>query len=116
MLEYLSKEVAEGLALAHKRAARRKSRLRVHVGGEVYPVLRLWEDGLALDAAQVPQLRGLIDVYDGSRHIFQCLIVASEAENGELICDFKRSTAVADRAARDFWLEENAPVGLLPRN
>jgi hypothetical protein len=116
MLEYLSKEVAEGLALAQKRAARRKSRLRVHVDGEIYPVLRLWEDGLALDAAQVPHLRGLIDVYDGSRHIFQCLIVAAEAENGELICDFKRSTAVADHAARDFWLDENAPVGFLPRN
>ena len=116
MLEFLSKEVAEGLALAQKRAARRRSRLRVHVGGEIYPILRLWEDGLALDAGTVPNLRGLIDVYDGSRHIFQCLIVASEAENGELICDFKRSTAVADSAPRDFWLDENAPVGFLSRN
>ncbi len=116
MLEFLSKEVAEGLALAQKRAARRKSRLRIHVGGEIYPVLRLWEDGLALDAGQIPALRGLIDLYDGGRHISQCLIIASEAENGELICDFKRSTAVADHAPRDYWLDENAPAAYLPRN
>ena len=115
MLEFLPKEVREGLEAARQRDARRKSRLRVQVGEAVYPVLRLWEDGMALDAALTPHLRGLVDVFDGSRHIFQCLIVASTAGNGELVCDFKRSTPVTDRAALDFWKDENAPVGFLPK-
>ena len=36
-------------------------------------------------------------------------------ENGELVCDFKRATAVSDRAPLDFWRDENAPVGYLPK-
>jgi hypothetical protein len=116
MLEFLSNDIREGLDAAMTRKARRKSRLRVQIGEAVFPVLRLWQNGLALDANRVPNLRGLVDVYDGTVHIFQCLIVASSTENGELICDFKRSTLVTDSAALDFWKDENAPVGYLPRN
>jgi hypothetical protein len=47
--------------------------------------------------------------------VFQCLIVASVAEGSEVICDYKRSTAVADHAALDFVRDENAPVAYLPR-
>ena len=116
MFEFLSKEVCEGLEAARKAALKKKSRLRVEVGDAVYPVLRFWDEGFALDAEFSPsKLRGLVDVYDGSRHIFQCLIVASTIENGELVCDFKRATAVSDRAALDFWRDENAPVAYLPK-
>lgn len=116
MLEHLPQEVRDGLETARKRDLKRRSRLRAHLGDEVFPILRMWEDGLALDADRAPHLRGLIDVYDGANHIFQCLIVASTIENGELICGFKRSTPVTDKAALDFWKDENAPVGYLPRN
>jgi hypothetical protein len=115
MLEFLPKELREGLDAAQLREARRRSRLRVQVGEAVFPVLRLWEDGMALDPALTPHLRGLVDVYDGARHILQCLIVASTSESGELVCEFKRSTVVKDRAPLDFWQDENAPAGLLPR-
>ena len=116
MLEFLPKEVREGLEAARKRDLKRKSRLRVQVGDAVYPVLRFWQDGFALDGDLAPgRLRGLVDLYDGPRHVLQCLIVASTAENGELVCDFKRATAVSDRAPLDFWREENAPVGYLPK-
>jgi hypothetical protein len=116
MLEFLPKEVLAGLEAARKREAKRKSRLRVQVGDVMFPVLRFWHDGFALDADVSPRaLRGLVDVYDGSRHVFQCLIVASSIENGELVCDFKRATAVTGKAALDFWRDENAPVGYLPR-
>ena len=107
--------LARVLEAARKRDLKRKSRLRVQVGEAVFPILRFWDEGFALDAAMVPQLRGLVDVYDGANHIFQCLIVASSTENGELVCDFKRSTAVLDRPALDYWRDENAPVGYLPR-
>lgn len=115
MLEFLPKEVREGLEAARQRDQRRRSRLRVQVGEAVFPVLKLWDDGLALDAELTPHLRGLVDVYDGARHVMQCLIIASTVENGQLICDFKRSTNVTERPALDFWRDENAPVGFLPK-
>lgn len=115
MLEFLPKEIAEGLAQARKRESGRKSRLRVQVGEAVFPVLRFWHDGFALDADLAPKLRGLVDVYDGSRHIFQCLIVASAVEDGQLVCEFKRNTAVRESAPLDYWREEHAPIGYLPR-
>lgn len=116
MLEFLPKEVRDGLEAARKRDLKRKSRLRVQVGEAVFPILRFWDEGFSLDAALTPQLRGLVDVFDGANHIFQCLIVASVEEGGELVCDFKRSTAVLDRPALDYWRDENAPVAYLPRN
>lgn len=116
MLEFLPKEVRDGLDAARMRALKKKSRLRVQVGDAVFPVLRFWEDGMALDASLTPHLRGLVDVYDGANHIFQCLIVATAEESGELVCSFKRSTMVIDRPALDYWRDENAPVALLPRD
>lgn len=117
MLEFLPNEVREGLEAARKKDLRRKARLRVQVGDAVFPVLRFWDHGFALDADLSPgKLRGLVDVYDGPRHVFQCLIVASGIEDGELVCDFKRATAVSDRAALDFYREDDAPAGYLPRS
>ena len=116
MLNFLSKEVREGLDFARKSEQRRKSRLRVQVGDAVFPILRIWSGGFALDAALTPQLRGLVDVYDGAKHIFQCLIIASVPEGDEVICDYKRATLVAGRPALDYVRDEQAPVGFLPRN
>ena len=115
MSEFLPKEVREGLEEARKRDLRRKSRLRVLAGEEIYPILRFWDEGFALDAGQVQHLRGLVDIFDGIRHLYQCLIVASDVEAGELICVMKRSTAALDKAPLDFVRDENAPIAMLPR-
>lgn len=116
MLEYLTQDLRDGLEAARRRQQRRKSRLHLQLGDAVFPVLRLWSDGFTLDAAMCPvRLRGLVDLYDGPRHIFQCLIVASAVEAGEVVCEFKRATPVRDRAALDYWRDENAPAGYLPR-
>jgi hypothetical protein len=115
VLEFLPQEVKDGLDAARLRDQSRRSRLRVQVGEAVFPVLRFWHDGLALDGKLTPHLRGRVDIYDGARHVYQCLIVASSLEHGELICDFKRSTPVTEAAPLDFWRDENAPVALLPR-
>lgn len=113
MSDFLPKEVREGLELARKRDLRKKSRLRVHAGDEIFPVLRYWESGFALDIENAPHLRGLVDLYDGARHIYQCLIVASQEDDGEMHYEFKRSTAAVDKAPLDFVLDENAPIALL---
>ena len=89
MLEFLSKELSDQLRAAQQTRQRRKSRLRVHVDQVEYPVLRLWVDGMALQAEGLSHLRGLVDIYDGSRHVLQCLIIASELDGNDLICTFK---------------------------
>lgn len=115
MQMFFPKELSEGLAAGRLDQARKKSRLRVEAGGASYPVLRLWSDGMAIDAEHTTHLRGLVDIYDGARHIFQCLIVASGVDGGQLTCSFKRATAVLDRAALDYVRREDAPAGYLPR-
>ena len=116
MLEYLPHHLREHLETAYRRRTGRRTRLRVELGGAVFPLTRFWQDGFAMEARLAPaRMRGLVDVYDGSRHIFQCLIVASETEEGELICLFKRATAVTGQPALDYWRDENAPVGYLPK-
>lgn len=115
MSEYLSKEVRAGLELARKEARRRSSRLRVRVGDQTFAILRLWDEGFALDPDDAPHLRGLVDVYDGARHLSQCLIVASAEAAGEMVYEFKRSTAASPDAPRDYARDENAPVALIPR-
>ncbi|WP_375688953.1 hypothetical protein [Pseudooceanicola sp. LIPI14-2-Ac024] len=116
MTTYLTKELIEGIAAAQKLSrSRKRNRLRVRVGDEVVPVLQLWETGFAVETAAAPRLRGLVDIYDGSRHLFQCLIVASEDEAGEMRYEFKRATAAMDRPPLDFVRGEDQPIGLIPR-
>ncbi|MGB3316194.1 MAG: hypothetical protein WBB85_17465 [Albidovulum sp.] len=115
MNDILPKEVRAGLEEARKRDLKRRSRLRVMAGDDVYPILKFWETGFALDADQVQQLRGLVDIYDGARHLYQSLIIASDVEDGELICTMKRSTMAHDTVPLDYVREDDAPRGYLPR-
>jgi len=115
MSEYLPKEVRAGLELARKADRKRRSRLRVKVGDQTFTILRHWEEGFALDKDDAPHLRGLVDVYDGARHLSQCLIVASSEEDDEMVYEFKWSTAAKDSAPLDYSRDENAPVALLEK-
>ncbi|WP_298563624.1 hypothetical protein [uncultured Aliiroseovarius sp.] len=112
-VEYLPKEVREGLEAARKKDLKKKSRLRIRVNEEVFPVLKFWDTGFALDAERAPHLRGLVDLYDGSRHLYQCLIIASEEEDGEMKYEFKRKAEAHDAVPRDYAREDNAPVALI---
>ena len=115
MSEYLPKEVRAGLELARKANARKRSRLRIRVGDRDFTILRHWDQGFALDADDAPNLRGLVDLYDGARHLSQCLIVASSKDAGEMVYEFKWATPATDTAPRDYARDEDAPVALLPR-
>jgi len=116
MSGFLPKEVQQGLDEARMRDLKRRARQQVHAGNQVYPILRSWPGGFALDAAEVTQLRGLVDIYEGQRHLAQSLIVASAVEDGQLICTTKLSTAALDRPPLDYVRDETAPVGYLPRH
>lgn len=112
MSDFLPKEVREGLEQARKQSLRKKSRLKVRAGGETFTILRYWDDGFALDAEEAPRLRGLVDLYDGGRHMSQCLIIASEEEGGERVFEFKRATVASDNAPLDYE-RLSGPVALL---
>ena len=115
MSEFLPQSVRDELAKAQKAERRRKSRLRLHADGSVYPVVRTWDTGFALDADEAPHLRGLVDLYDGARHLARCLVIASEDTEGERCYEYKRATAATDRPPLDFDRDDDAPVALLPR-
>lgn len=115
MTDFLPKDVLAGLEAARKRDLRKRGRLRLKVGEETFTILRYWDDGFALDAEDAPHVRGLVDVYDGARHLSQCLIVASAEEGGEMVYEFKRETPAQDQPPLDYDRDENAPVALIPR-
>ena len=104
-----SKEIQSGLDRARIEALKKSTRLRVIVENEVYPVLKMWKTGFSM-GADAPVLRGFVDLYDGSLHLFQCLIITSEDEDGERRFEFKRATAVANRPALDFEMPDDAPI------
>lgn len=112
-MTYLSKEIRAGLEAAQAKKAKRQTRLRVETGNSYYPVLRLWETGFAVDQEGAPNLRGLVDLYDGPRHLYQALIVTSSEGSGERRFEFKRNTSAADQAPLDFVREKPEPIALL---
>ncbi|MDF1855204.1 hypothetical protein [Pseudooceanicola sp.] len=116
MSTYLSKELNEGLQAAHRLVRARNSRMRVRNGQDVYPVIRFWDAGFSVEAEVAPHLRGFVDILDGGRHLFQCLIVASDEEAGEIRYEFKRATAASDTAPLDFAPACDAPVGLIGKS
>ncbi len=114
MFEFLPEDVLKGLHAAQARDMRKGSRLSVHVGDDVYPILRLWETGFAVDATRIPALRGFVDIYNGPRHIIQALIIAVEDEHGEMRYEFKRETTITDAPIRDYAIDRPENSGFLP--
>ncbi|MEL7460098.1 MAG: hypothetical protein AAFX45_05990 [Pseudomonadota bacterium] len=113
MSEYLPRDVREGLEKARKDRLRKRSRLKVKAGDQSFTILRSWDTGFALDSEDATRLRGLVDLFDGSRHLSQCLIVASSEDRGETQYEYKRATAALDRAPLDYTRDDDAPVALL---
>ena len=113
MTTFLPKEVQAGLDAARKRDQKRNSRMMVEADGKSYRVLRFWNDGFALEAESAPHLRGYVDLYDRGHHLYQCLILASEEEHGEMCYEFKRITAIQSKAPLDFVEETPEVIALL---
>ncbi len=110
---YLSPEILKGLQAARLRDEKRKSKLRVQSSDQEFRVLSSWDSGFALEDTDHPHLRGVVDLYEGPRHVSHCLIIHSRAENGRIIYEFKRATPPTDRPASDFAAEAPVIAGLL---
>lgn len=115
MEAHFSSDVMEGLEKARMEASLKKNRLRVHVGHEVYPVLKIWENGFSMVAKNAPYLRGFVEIFDGAKHLSQCLVIHSEPEGALLNYEFKRQTIVLDNPPKDFVADKDAPVALIGR-
>jgi len=113
MDNYFSKEVLQGLEAAKKRALKSSNRLCVHMGENVYPVTKTWENGFAMRASDDANLRGLVDVFDGPRHLHQCLIVCAEQQFDEVHYEYKRATEADSQPPVDFVRATDAPIALL---
>lgn len=109
----LPKHVQDGLDAARRAAHLKSHRLRVEMEGTPYPILRAWPGGFAVDAGHAQHLRGLVDLFDGARHLSQCLIVAASQEGAEWHFDYKRMTHATGSQPTDFVRARDAPVGLL---
>ena len=113
MSTFLPPDVQAGLDAARKKAMRENHRLRVQDGEHVYRVLQAWENGFSLDKDEAQTLRGRVDLYDGARHLSQCLIIASEAEGDVMRFEYKRMTDASDEQPLDFAKADDAPVALI---
>lgn len=113
MTTFLTPEMQEGLAAARRLAARGSTRLRVAADGQTWPILRLWDGGFALRSSTAPRLRGLVDIFDGGRHLMHALVVASDTDGDEQRFDFKRATRALDQAPVDFVRDTAAPAGFI---
>ena len=114
MSTFLSKDVLSGIEVAQKTSLKKKNRLRVEFNKNHFPVMWLTQNGFCVEAEMDPMIRGLVDLYDGDKHLKQCLIVASKEENGVVHFDFKRKTATQNSAPKDFYQESRA-AALIPR-
>ncbi len=115
MYEFLPEAVREGLAQARQQSVRRGHRLCVHDGEKVHRISRLWDNGFAVDAKSAPRLRGRVDIYDGSRQLYQCLVIDSAAKGGEQVFEFKWLHAIPDRPPADFVRDADAPIAMITR-
>ncbi len=113
MSTYVSDDVRAGLRAAREKAKIESDRLRLLAGNRVFPVVRIWETGFAIKAEDAPRLRGSVDLFDGERHLYQCLVVASEDTDGERLFEFKRCVDADREAPVDFVRREDAPAALL---
>jgi len=107
MSTFLSKDVLASLKAAQTTALKKKNRFHVEFNKVRYPVLLLKQGGFCVEADMAPEIRGLVDLYDGDKHLQQGLIVATRVENGDVHFEFKRRTATTTVAPKDFYQEKS---------
>ena len=115
MSPFLPKSIIDELALARQRTRRKRATWAVHVGEHVFPILDFGENGFVIDINHGPRLRGLVDIYEGPRHLYEALIVATAQDGDVMRYEFKRNTAAATTPALDFAAREDSLILLLPK-
>ncbi|MBP7241165.1 hypothetical protein [Amaricoccus sp.] len=76
--------------------------LVLEAGTRRFPILDLSADSCLIEASDSAALRGFADIWDGERHLSQCLLVVAAPEGDLLRCSFKRRTPFRLEPPRDF--------------
>jgi hypothetical protein len=76
--------------------------LTLECGSRRYPIVSCGPESCLIEAADGSMPRGLVDIFDGERHVAHCLIVLAAPEGPFLRCVFKRRTAPRLDPPRDF--------------
>jgi len=97
----LPKGFEPGRGHPHCKGLERQVQLSVRAGGVRYPVRRRWASGIAVVAEQVPELSGVVDLFEGAEHLHQYAIMGVELVGEERIFTLKRANAVNYAAAAD---------------
>ncbi|QPH52767.1 hypothetical protein [Pontivivens ytuae] len=109
---HLPQDVATALREGDPAPKRAKTRPRARMGKQVIDLISLDETGFTV-AGDAPLLRGHLSLYDGERHLADCLIVTAAHEGPLVRYEYKRRTDVTDTAALDYVRDPSAPVALL---
>lgn len=77
-------------------------RLTMECGRLRFPVVAIGSEGCLIEALDGLVPRGLVDIWEGERHVAQCLIVLAAPDGPYLRCAFKRRTPSRREPPRDF--------------
>lgn len=86
----------------HARREATRPGLMLAAGSRKFPILDLRDDSCLIEAPDSAMLRGFADLYDGDRHIAECLLLLAAPEGDLLRCAFKRRTNFRLEPPRDY--------------
>lgn len=66
--------------------------LTLESGSRRFPILALGRESCLIEVEDDVALRGIADIFDGERHVEQCLILLAAPEGQHLRCFFKLRT------------------------
>jgi hypothetical protein len=81
---------------------RRGHQLVMESGRGRFPVVAMGSDSCLVEVPEGTAPRGVVDTFDGDKHVAHCLIVLAAPEGPFLRCIFKRRTAPRLDPPRDF--------------
>lgn len=76
--------------------------LVLEAGTRRFPIVDLAADSCLIETSDGAALRGYADIWDGERHLAQCLLVLAAPDGDFLRCSFKRCTSFRLEPPRDF--------------
>lgn len=93
---------------------RPKHRLHLRDGDTTIRIEDMWKNGFSTPITATLPRHGFIDLFDGAKHLFHALVVASGEDKEHRYFEFKITRDAALGLPRDFEAEAPRPVALIP--
>jgi len=100
----------------HKRRVKpkRKQRLRIQSGTRTIDIVNAWDGGFALSRSGPQPKRGVVDLFNGARHIRHGLVYQTGATEELVLYTFKLAQDPRMAQPADFERAPDGPVALIP--